>query len=347
MKIYWLFLFLFFVSPFMNAQVGIDTLRLSGYLAQIEEKGQVMGSLDIMKDGKSIYSCCLGKDIISQGQAIDAPLYRIGSISKMFTAVLIYQQVEKGKLKLDDKLSDYFPEVPRAGEITIYQLLEHSAGLGNYIMKNDSSYTWMLSEVSHAEIMKEIIRQGILYDPGKGFKYSNSGYYLLARILVKIAKKPYPEIVEESITRPLELYQTYSGLIEATDIAIPYQMDEAGEWIEVPDFYFPNVMGVGELVSTPGDINCFLHALFSGKLISSEHLQQIMKPFGTDRHGRGMMYLPYNKHNFYGHTGDTFGVHSIGAFNEQDGISIAVNMNGGTIPFADFLQGVFKSIYKE
>ena len=72
-----------------------------------------------------------------------------------------------------------------------------------------------------------------------------------------------------------------------------------------------------------------------------------MKPFGTDRHGRGMMYMPYNKHNFYGHTGDTFGVHSIGVYNEQDGVSIAVNMNGGTIPFTDFLQGVFSSIYKE
>ena len=72
-----------------------------------------------------------------------------------------------------------------------------------------------------------------------------------------------------------------------------------------------------------------------------------MKPFGTDHHGRGMMYMPYNKHNFYGHTGDTFGVHSMGVYNEQDGVAIAVNMNGGTIPFTDFLQEVFSNIYKE
>lgn len=138
-----------------------------------------------------------------------------------------------------------------------------------------------------------------------------------------------------------------SGIIYDTDIATPYQKNEAGDWAEVPDFYFPNVMGVGDLVSNPKEINRFLHGLFSGKLISSEHLQQTMKPYGTDRHGRGMMYMPYNEHQFYGHTGDTFGVHSIGVYDEQNRISIAVNMNGGTISFSDFLLGIFKSIYEE
>lgn len=347
MKQFLLLLLCSIASLGVNAQSDVDTIRLSDYLSGIEKSGQCIGSLSIMKDGESIYARRLGKSLIAKEQALDSPLYRIGSISKMFTAVLIYQQVEKGKLKLDNKLSDYFPEVPRAEDITIYQLLEHSAGLGNYAMKNDSSYTWMFSEVSHNDIMKEIIRQGVLYEPGKGFKYSNTGYYLLANILVKIARKPYSEIVEESIIRPLKLNETHSGIIHAANIASPFEKNEAGEWVEVPDFYFPNVIGVGELASTPGDINRFLHALFSGKLISSEHLQQTMKPFGTDRHGRGMMYMPYHEHNFYGHTGDTFGVHSIGVYNEQDGISIAVNMNGGTIPFSDFLLGIFNSIYWE
>lgn len=345
MKQYCILLLLCIASQCMKAQQNIDTLQLSDYLSKIE--GQVIGSLTVMKDGKPVFARRLGKNLIPKEQAIESPLYRIGSISKMFTAVLIYQQVEKGLLKLDDKLSHYFPEVPRAEDITIYQLLEHSAGLGNYIMKNDSSYTWMLSEVSHEDIMKEIIRQGLLYEPGKGFKYSNSGYFLLANILEKIVGKSYPQIVEEAVFHPLKLQNTYSGIINATEIVTPYQKNEAGEWIEVPDFYFPNVIGVGELASTPEDINHFLHALFSGKLISVEHLQKIMKPFGTDRHGRGMMYMPYQEHNFYGHTGDTFGVHSIGVYNEQDGISIAVNMNGGTISFADFLLGVFSSIYKD
>lgn len=345
MKQYCILLLLCIASQCMKAQQNIDTLQLSDYLSKIE--GQVIGSLSVMKDGKSVFTRRLGKNLIPQEQAIGLPLYRVGSISKMFTAVLIYQQVEKGLLKLDDKLSHYFPEVPRAEDITIYQLLEHSAGLGNYLMQNDSSYTWMLSEVSHEDIMKEIISQGILYEPGKGFKYSNTGYYLLANILEKITKKPYPEIIQEAIIDPLKLQNTHSGIINAADIVTPFEKNEAGEWVEVADFYFPNVIGVGELASTPEDINRFLYALFSGKLISNEHLQKTMKPFGTDHHGRGMMYMPYNKHNFYGHTGDTFGVHSMGVYNEQDGVAIAVNMNGGTIPFTDFLQEVFSNIYKE
>lgn len=262
----------------------------------------------------------------------------------MFTAVLIYRQIGKERLKLNDKLSDYFPEIPRAEEITISQLLEHSAGLGNYIMKNDSSYHWMLSCVSDADIMKEIIRQGILYEPGTGSKYSNSGYYLLAKILGKIHQKPYSEILYAEVLCPLGLSGSFTGLLEHANEVRPYQKNAAGEWVEIPDFYFPNVSGVGDLLSSPKDINHFLSALFSGKLISQEHLQ-IMKPYGENRYGRGMMYMPYHEHKYYGHTGDTFGVHSICIYNEQEDISIAVCVNGATIPFSELLLGIFDSIY--
>lgn len=70
---------------------------------------------------KNIYTRRLGKNLLLNKQEIEYPLYRVGSITKMFTAVLIYQEIEKGRLKLEDKLSDYFPEIPRAGDITIYQ----------------------------------------------------------------------------------------------------------------------------------------------------------------------------------------------------------------------------------
>ena len=194
------------------------------------------------------------------------------------------------------------------------------------------------------DIMEEIIRQGILYEPGTDFKYSNSGYYLLANILRKIHKKAYFEILDEEIIRPLGLLVSASGIISDSDEALPYEKNAVGEWVEVPDFYFLNVMGVGDILSSPENINLFLHALFTGKLISKEHLQ-IMKPYGDDRHGRGMMYMPYHEHKYYGHTGDTFGVHSIGVYNEQEDISIAVSVNGSTIPFSEFLLGIFDSIY--
>lgn len=210
-------------------------------------------------------------------------------------------------------------------------------------MKN-GTYSWMFSEVSNSDIMEEIIRQGILYEPGTDFKYSNSGYYLLANILRKIHKKAYFEILDEEIIRPLGLLVSASGIISDSDEALPYEKNAAGEWVEVPDFYFLNVMGVGDILSSPENINLFLHALFTGKLISKEHLQ-IMKPYGDDRHGRGMMYMPYHEHKYYGHTGDTFGVHSIGVYNEQEDISIAVSVNGSTIPFSEFLLGIFDSIY--
>ena len=344
MKRYLLLLLLCPAFFILKAQSNIDTLRLTDYLFKIDQNKQCIGSLAIMKDGKCIYAYRLGKKLIPKDRDVTVPLYRVGSITKMFTAVLIYQQVEKGLLKLGDKLADYFPEVPRAQDITIYQLLEHTAGLGNYIMKNDTAYIWMFSPVSYSDIMKEIIRQGTLYEPSKGFKYSNSSYYLLAGILEKKLGKSYTTILEESITKPLGLKNTRSGVVSAAEVLLSYQMNEHGDWAEVPDFYFPNVRGVGDIVSTPEDVNLFLHALFTGKLISKEHMQ-IMKPYGDDRHGRGMMYMPYHEHPYYGHTGDTFGIHSIGVYNEQEGISIAMSLNGTTIPFSEILLGIFDSIY--
>lgn len=144
MKRYLLLLFFSLALVYLKAQSSVDTLRLSDYLSKIEQNGQCIGSLAIMKDGKNIYARRLGKDLLRNKQEIEYPLYRVGSITKMFTAVLIYQEIEKGRLKLEDKLSDYFPEIPRAGDITIYQLLEHTAGLGDYVMKN-GTYSWMLS----------------------------------------------------------------------------------------------------------------------------------------------------------------------------------------------------------
>lgn len=330
----------------LKAQSDVDTLRLSTYLLQVEDSSRCMGSIAIMKDGKCIFTRRLGKNLVEKDRKVSKPLYRVGSITKMFTAVLIYRQVEKGTMSLDDKLADYFPEVPRAKDITLYQLLEHTAGLGNYILKDDSIYTWTFSPVSHEDIMKDIVRQGLLYEPGKDFKYSNSGYYLLARILEKKLGKPYTDIVEESIIKPLGLKHTHSGIVAAPDVLLPYNKNELGEWVEVPDFYFPNVSGVGDIASTPEDINLFLHSLFAGKLISPKHLQ-IMKPYGTDRWGRGMMCMPYQEHVYCGHTGDTFGIHSLGVYNEKEDVSIAVNINGATFPFNEFLLGIFKSLYGE
>lgn len=108
MKRYLLLLCLCLSFVYLKAQSNIDTLRLSDYLSTIEQNGQCIGSLAIMKDGKNIYTRRLGKDLLRNKQEIEYPLYRVGSITKMFTAVLIYQEIEKGRLKLEDKLSDYF-----------------------------------------------------------------------------------------------------------------------------------------------------------------------------------------------------------------------------------------------
>jgi D-alanyl-D-alanine carboxypeptidase len=103
----------------------LDKAKLDQFFDRLAEKNQAMGSLTVAKDGKVLYSRAIGYSQINGSErkpATTATRYRIGSITKMFTAAMIFQLVEEGKLKLSDTLDKFFPQIPNAGKITIAQI---------------------------------------------------------------------------------------------------------------------------------------------------------------------------------------------------------------------------------
>jgi D-alanyl-D-alanine carboxypeptidase len=318
--------------------------EIKTYIKHFEDNNQVMGTVSIFEDEKEVINETIGEKNKTTNNDEELK-YTIGSISKMFVAVLFAKLQEEQKIRFEEKLSNYFPVVPNADKIEIRQLLNHTSGLKNYVSKNDSLHYWLKEPRTKQEIMEEIIDQGIEFQPGESMKYSNSAYYLLARILEIKHQKPLDQIIVDEITIPLQLKNTYG--IEKNkqynNIAKSYEKKK-GQWVEMEEFYFPNVSGTGNIISTAFDLNIFLNALFSNKIIKDESLKSML-PKEDDWFGSGIMKLPFYDYIGYGHGGDTYGTHSVATYTKKNKIAITYIINGENYPTNDFAIGLLSILY--
>jgi hypothetical protein len=321
----------------------INTKKIDDFLSYLTANKQSVGSISIFRKGKEIYQKNFGQDQLPNVKWDSNTRYQIGSISKLFTAVMLMQQVEKGKLNLQDKLSKYYPEIPNADKITIEKLMNHTSGLGDYAGEH---YQWLFKkQVGDKAILDTIKAQGVEFEPGEKTRYSNSGYYLLSRILEKVAKKPYNVLLKENITGKTNMKNTFSVLDNPTNVFKSYE-NQDGKWVEVEDFDFHNCIGLGDVVSTTYDLNLFINALFNDKLVKKETLEKMMpKPSSDLKFGLGMMPVPFYNQVSFGHGGDTAGSHSITSYNTKEDYSVSIVINGEEFPHNNLAIGILSLIY--
>lgn len=327
----------------------INTARIDSFINHIEQQGQSMGAVSITQAGKNVYRRRFGTMRLPGEASRTADKYRIGSITKLFTATIAHRLFEEGRLRPEETLDNYFPDIPNAGKITIAHLLNHTSGLGNYVLNEGNPSSWVTVPLSHEEdIMPIIKKQGVLFRAGEDVKYSNSGYYLLARILERVCGKQYPQIVQEWILTPLGMKNTLSGIAEKPDICLSYYQDWDDEWKVWPDFYFPNVIGVGDMASTTDDVNLFLQALFAGKLVSQNSLR-MMIPVEKQAYGQGIMKIECMGKTLYGHSGETFGTRSLAVYDTDRGVAVTLSVNGSvkklSVAFDEVLAGIMSGVY--
>jgi len=232
-------LLLFIAATFNSAAQNLHLDKVDAFVTLIENNNRSIGSLTIYKNGKQLYDRNFGQTHIIENKFDKQTKYKIGSITKTYTAVLIFELIEKGSLSLEDKLEKFFPDMPGAKEITIGQMLHHSSGLGDFVWKEENP-DWLNHKVTEKQIFDEIKKQGLVFTPGEKQEYSNSGYYLLAKIAEQIGKKDYAALIDEKICRPLGLKNTVSMSKEATNVFASYTYGTDQSWTEAEDFYFPN-----------------------------------------------------------------------------------------------------------
>lgn len=314
--------------------------QIESYINHFETNNQLMGNVSIFENGKEIINKTFGPK-----NSADSTRYTVGSITKMFTAILFAQMFEKNKVELNETLSNYFPQVPNSNKITIKHMLNHTSGLQDYVVKQDSLYTWLFKPVKQEDIMTEIIRQGVAFEPGDSMSYSNGAYYLLARILEQKYQKKFNDIVSEKIINPLGLKSTLGLDVENNYLNSTKSYEKKnGQWEEMAEFYFPNVSGVGDILSTANDLNVFVQALFSEQLIKLSTLKEML-PVNNDWFGMGIMKVPFYEYVAYGHGGDTTGTHSVTSYNPNNKLAVSYIINGENYPTNQFAIGLLNIIY--
>lgn len=320
-----------------------DPAKLDLYFDALESGNKFMGSVALARDGELIYLRSIGSADVEQGlKADEHSRYRIGSISKTFTAVMVLKAVETGKLALDQAIREFFPTVPRAEKITVAQLLTHRSGIHNFT--DDAGYlSWYTQAKNEQEMVEIIAAAGSDFEPDSKAQYSNSNYVLLSYMLEKVFKKSYSEILSEIIAKPLGLKNTYLGarIDPAQNEARSYRF--SGEWLVEPETDMSIPMGAGGIVSTPGDLVRFSDALFGGKLLRPGSLQ-FMKTV-KDRYGAGLFQLPLQGKIGYGHTGGIDGFASVFCHFEEGGISYAQVSNGSNYNNNDVSLAVLSAAY--
>jgi len=244
------------------------------------------GSALVAENGKVIYKKGLGLANM-EWNIPNTPetRFRLGSITKQFTAALILQLGEQGKLKLDGKLSDYLSDYRKdIGEkVTIHQLLNHTSGIPSY-----TGLPGFFNDVSRnpytvSDFVKRYASNNLEFEPGSKFSYNNSGYFLLGAIVEKVTGQPYEQVLKEKILDPLGMkntgYDHHDTLIEKR--ASGYQKTPDGYMnASYLDMSIP--YAAGSLYSTVEDLYLWDQALYTDRVVSAASKDLMFKPNLSD-----------------------------------------------------------------
>jgi CubicO group peptidase (beta-lactamase class C family) len=271
-------------TSFLTAQTATQKAAKFDEVMALASKYQTFnGAVLVAENGKVIYKKGFGLANM-EWNIPNTPetRFRLGSITKQFTATLILQLVEQGKIKLDGKLSDYLPDYRKdVGEkVTIHQLLTHTSGIPSY-----TGLPGFIRDVSRNpytvdEFVKKFASNDLEFEPGSKFSYNNSGYFLLGAIIEKITGRPYEQVIKEKIFEPLGMKN--SGYDHAATIlekrASGYIKTRDG-YLNAPYLDMSLPYAAGSLYSTVEDLFLWDQALYTDRLLSEQSKAVMYKPY--------------------------------------------------------------------
>src|SRR5436190_6794360 len=254
--------------------------------------GQFNGSVLVADNGKIIYKKGFGLanmewNIPNQPDT----KFRLGSITKQFTATLILQLVEQGKVKLDGKLTDYLPDYRKdtGDKVTIHNLLSHTSGIPSYTSLPGFFQNVSRNPFTVDEFIKKYASGDLEFEPGTKFVYDNSGYFLLGAIIEKVTGKPYEQVLQENIFDPAGMkhsgYDHWGTIINQR--ATGYSRTPRG-YQTAPYLDMSIPYAAGSLYSTVEDLFLWDQALYGDKILSAKSKELMFKP-NLNNYGYGFV----------------------------------------------------------
>jgi len=276
-----IFFTLFGLHCLLSAQDRIFTIK--NVVKAYTESGDLHGVILIAEDGKLLFAQSSGMANIAWEIPNDIETrFRIYSMTKQFTAMLVMQYVEKGKIELDKPISTYLPYYRKdVGDIvTVHHLLTHTHGIEEGY---DRLPSFLIFDPTR-QLIEKYFSNKLDFEPGEKFKYSGLlGYILLGAIIESVSDSSYREVLQKNILNPLKMtnthYLDYQTLIEK----------QASDYFRVSDGYvyriqaYPiNADGASCLVSTVEDLLLWDQALYTNKLLSDKYMKIYLSPHVTE-----------------------------------------------------------------
>jgi CubicO group peptidase (beta-lactamase class C family) len=257
---------------------GLDAEEERKIEETVAASGAPSVSVALVEDGKLTYAKAFGKAALDPARAADVNTrYAVGSISKQFTVAAILLMAEQGKLSLDDRVSKYFPDLTRANEVTIRQLLSHTSGYEDYAPQDYFIPAWAKPTTPDA-ILNEWAKKPLDFDPGTKWQYSNTNYVLAGRIFEKASGQKLVPFLQEHIFGPL-------GMTTAGDCSVTKTPQDAVAYTryglgparpalrETAGWYF----AAGELCMTPSDLAKWDIAFLQKKILSAKSYEEFTR----------------------------------------------------------------------
>jgi CubicO group peptidase (beta-lactamase class C family) len=255
------------------------------------ENGVFNGVVLVSQKGNVIYKRAFG----TANREWDIPVtpdskFKIASLSKSFTAMLVLQLVESGRISLDGTIMDYCPNYigPMGGSITIHQLLSHTSGLP---CDNDLAVEAVQERLPHSlrEMAGYAEQSALVFPPGNGFNYSNLGYNILAWIVEQVSGKSFDAVLKEAILDPAGMFQSgqfkndpiEKKLVTGYEYKLLYGFENAVM------FDHSYTVGPGGMISTVEDLYRWDRALYSNKLLGRELTLKMFTPYSSGKYGYG------------------------------------------------------------
>jgi CubicO group peptidase (beta-lactamase class C family) len=291
-----------------------------------------MGTVLVVKEGHTLIDQGYGSaDLEWNVPNAPSTKFRLGSITKQFTATSILLLQERGELNIDDPVSKYMPDAPAAwSKITIYNVLTHTSGIPSFTGFPDYRTTeW--KDTTPAELVARFRDKPLDFEPGTKFSYSNSGYVLLGYLVEKVSGQTYGDFLQQNIFTPLGMKDTG---IDSNAAILPQRAQgyrRSPHGIEHDGYISMTIpFSAGALYSTTGDLLKWEQALFGGKVLKPESLAKMTTPFKSD-YGCGIFIRTVEGHKLVTHGGGIEGFNTSLNYYPDDKLTVIVlgNLTGG------------------
>ncbi len=328
-------LLLAWVAPPASAEETTLQERLDKRLASLAGETSHAVAVLVARDGKIAYQGAFGMaDLEQKTPATIDTLFRIGSVSKQFTATAILHLADQGKLSLTDPLSKFFPDFPNGASIQLHQLLTHTSGIHGYTSKPDF-ISRVTRPIEPAALIEYFRDDPVDFAPGAGFQYNNSAYFLAGEIVAQVSGKSFGAYLQDAFFTPLGMKSTgvFVNATPPAGVAKGYSFAD-DKLLPALDWDMSWAGGAGALYSTVGDLMRWNEALYGGKLLKAESLRTqttpVVLPPGVDHmhYGYGLMISVQGRLPVFSHGGGLNGWSSDLLWFPEQRCTVAVLANG-------------------